>query len=265
MLVTSFAGALNPEVARQEREGNHEGIYSAWVHVIRNLAFVLIPTYALLLVMRREFITGLFTANYAASIPIFAVHLLIVVLTISMHYPILRVFDDLRYFRFKFYVLLLPVTFGALYLGWRTAGLVGVATAMVLTRVLDLLVIVSVVGRRLKLGVRDLGRLAPLLRTAGAALTAALAIGFLRLGLDGAQWVARLAGEMASLVKLKFTGTEWHALIVLGICSIVFVPVYLASAWGLGAVSDAEKAALNRLWAKLRLRRGGVQPVESST
>lgn len=256
MLVTSFAGALNPEVARQEREGNNEGIYSAWVHVIRNLAFVLIPTYALLMVMRREFITGLFTANYAASIPIFAVNLLIVVLTISMHYPILRVFDDLRYFRFKFYVVLLPVTFVALYVGWRTAGLVGVATAVVLTRVLDVLVIVSVVSRRLQLGMRHLASLAPLLRTAGAALIAAAAISFLRFGLNVAEWVARLAAEIANLVKLRFAAAEWHALLVLGICSIVFVPVYLVSAWGLGAFTDAEKAALNRIWAKLKLKSG---------
>src|SRR5262245_49864809 len=74
-LATSFACALNPELAKHKEENDYRAIINLWMDVIRKLAFFYTPAFALLLVLRREFITLLFTKNYAASVPIFAINL----------------------------------------------------------------------------------------------------------------------------------------------------------------------------------------------
>jgi O-antigen/teichoic acid export membrane protein len=265
VLTNSFASAFNPEVARHQQAGNYQGIYLAWAHVTRSLAFIFAPTFALLFLMRREFITGLFTAQYEASVSIFAVYLLMVLIQISMHYPILRAFDEFKYFRFKLYVVLLPVTFAALHLGWRVAGLAGIAAAVVFVRALDAVIIVRVIGRKMGMGWRDLRHFAPLSRIAAAAAAATIVTELAKIALIKSEWMTRLAGDIANLVKLRFTATEWNSLLLLVGCSLVFGIVYLACAWVMGAVTENEKAALGRLLAKFRLRRSGAGALESAS
>lgn len=264
VLNNSFSNALNPEVARHQQAGDYKGIYLAWTHVVRSLAFVLIPAFALMFVMREEFITGLFTAQYAPSVSIFAVNLLVILLKISMHYPILRAFDEFKYFRFKLYAVLLPVTFVALQLGWRAAGLVGIAAAVVFVRALDVVVIVRVVMKKLGVGVRDLRSLAPLLRIAAAAAIAAIVTSLVRVTLLKSEWLAQFAGDIASVMKRGLTGTESDELLTLACCSVVFGLVYLSAAWILGAVSESEKAGFRKLLVKFRLRREQARPVETA-
>jgi len=264
VLTNSFASAFNPDVARHERAGDYKSLLLAWAHVVRSLAFVLAPAFALLFVMRREFITGLFTAQYAASMPIFAIYLFVVLIQMSMHYPILRAFDEFKYFRFKLYAVLLPVTFVALHLGWRAWGLVGVAAAVVFVRVLDMIIIVRVVGRKLGIKARDLRYFAPLLRIAAAATIAAVGAGLARMALIKWGWVASAAGDISGFVKFALTAAEWNALLTLTGCSLVFGLVYLSAAWVLGAVSESEKAGLRKLLVKFRLRREQAQPIETA-
>jgi O-antigen/teichoic acid export membrane protein len=256
VLTGSFASAFNPEVARNQQAGNYEGIVLAWAHVTRSLAFVLAPTFALLLLMRREFITGLFTAQYAAAVPIFAVYLLVVLIQISMHYPILRAFDEFKFFRFKLYAVLLPVTFGALHLGHRVGGLAGIAAAVVAVRALDACVIVRVIGRKMRMGWRDLRRFAPLLRIAGAVGVATIGAGLARAALIKSEWLTGLAEAVANIVKRGSGATTAGSLLLLVCCSFVFGIVYLSSAWVMGAVTETEKAALGRVVGKFR--RGGA-------
>src|SRR5262249_56739790 len=123
--------ALNPELAKLKALNDHQAIISLWTDVIRKLAFFSAPAFALMLVLRREFITLLFTENYAASVPIFAVNLFGILLGIAVHLHVLRLFDRLKFFRLKLYLALIPVTLGALYAGLRVGGMIGVAVAVV--------------------------------------------------------------------------------------------------------------------------------------
>src|SRR5262249_25440517 len=127
MLSTSFASAINPDLARHKETGNNRAILRLWVEVMHKLALFSVPVFALLFVLRREFITVLFTANYEASVPIFAVNLITMLIWITVHLHMLRPFDQLKYFRLKLYLVLAPVTLGALYVGLRAGGMIGVA------------------------------------------------------------------------------------------------------------------------------------------
>src|SRR5262249_37112460 len=168
MLAASFANALNPELAKHKELNDHQAIISLWTDVIRKLAFFFAPAFALLLVLRREFITLLFTENYAASVPIFAINLFSMLLGIAVHLHILRLFDQLKFFRLKLYLALIPVTLVALYAGLRAGGMIGVAVAVVSIQALDAGVTLAMIKLELGMSRRDLRRLPPLPRTPAA-------------------------------------------------------------------------------------------------
>src|SRR5262245_34612716 len=234
VLTTSFACALNPELAKHKQMNDYLSIINLWMDVIRKLAFFFAPAFALLLVLRRELITMLFTENYAASVPIFAINLFSILLGVAVHLHILRLFDQLKFFRLKLYLALIPVTLGALYAGLRAGGMIGVAVAVVSIQTLDVGLTLARIKRELGMSRRDLRRLAPLLRIAAAAAAAAM-------------------GAMATRFMLRNS----HILVTFLICAAVFGLVYLITAVAVGAVSEAEKASLTNMWEVLS-RRGGV-------
>jgi O-antigen/teichoic acid export membrane protein len=241
MLAASFANALNPELAKYKERNDYRAIIDLWMDVARKLAFFFAPAFALLLVLRREFITLLFTENYAATAPIFAVNLFSILLGIAVHLHILRLFDRLKFFRLKLYLALIPVTLGALYVGLRAGGMIGVAVAVVSIQTLDVGVTLAMIKRELGMSRRDLRRLAPLLRIAAAAAAAA-------------------TGALATRFMLR----NAHTSVTFLVCAVVFALVYLITAAAAGAVSEEEKASLSNLWEVLS-RRGARFRISSAT
>jgi O-antigen/teichoic acid export membrane protein len=225
MLSSSFASAVNPELARCQEAGDARAIVWLWMDVVRKLALFYLPAFALLFAMRTELITLLFTANYSASVPIFAVNLIGVLFAVTIHMHILRLFDEMKYFRLKLYLVLLPITWGALWLGLRTAGLVGIAIAVVSMQALDLSINLFVIGRRLGIRRRDLSQLASLWRICGAA-AAAVVVTF--------------------VVKLALARLSVFALLCVG--AAVFGSIYLIAIFLLGAITREEQSRLREIF-----------------
>lgn len=240
VLIESVEAVLLSEVTRLEKDGAHQRIFHIWVNSMRMLAFAFFPICAMLFVLRHEFIVTLFTANYAAAIPIFAVNLINILLYVFLVGTVLRALPELRFFRVKFCLFLLPLTFFALYAGIRFAGLVGAITAVALTRLFDAIVTMIVVGRRLGVTRQDLWRFAPLGRQALASIVAALTTGF-----------------------VKFAMGPRPVQMVLVVCSLVFGTIYLISLFVSGAVTNEDQAMLRGLWQKVS-HLGMVRIVPSS-
>jgi len=241
VLTTSFACALNPELAKHKEMNDYRSIINLWMDVIRKLAFFFAPAFALLLVLRRELITMLFTENYADSVPIFAINLFSLLLGVTVHLHILRLFDQLKFFRLKLYLALIPVTLGALYAGLRVGGMIGVAVAVVSIQTLDVGLTLARIKRELGMSRRDLKRLAPLLKIAAAAAAAAM-------------------GALATRTALWHA----HAMVTFLVCAAIFGMIYMVTAAAIGAVSKEEKASLSNLWDSL-LRRGARIRMSSAT
>jgi O-antigen/teichoic acid export membrane protein len=221
MLLDSVISVLLPEVARREAAADYQGIIELWASAVRKLALVFIPAYTLLFIVRHEFITVLFTKNYAAAAPIFAINLLNIFLYICVPTSILRSFDKLKFLRLKLSLLMIPLGAVALFVGINSAGLVGAITAVVIVQTLDLAILVLAIAGRLRMSLRDVRRFAPVLRTvATASIAAAVTYG----------------------VKLLVTG--WSNFVVLAVCSTVFVTVCLIAAFVTGAVNAAEKVEM---------------------
>ena len=218
MLLDSVISVLLPEVARREAAADYQGIIQLWAAAIRKLSLFFIPVYMLLFVVRHEFITVLFTNRYAGAAPIFAINLLNILLYICVPTSILRSFDELKFLRLKLSLAMVPLGAIALYVGIRSAGLVGAITAVVIVQTIDLAILVLAIARKLKMTPKDLRRFAPVLRTLAAASIAA-----------------------AATYGVKLLVTGWSAFIALAVCSTVFVTVCLTAAFVTGALNASEK------------------------
>lgn len=223
-LIDAAETILLPQIARLEKDGSVQGIWEVWAGSVRFLAFFFFPVCAMFFVLRREFIVTLFTERYAAATPIFAVNLFNLLLYIFLVGTLLRAFPEFRFFRIKFCLVLLPVTWLALYVGVGANGLVGAIWAVALTRLLDISVTMFVIGRKLDVTWNDLKQLAPLVRLA-------LATG--------------IAVLLTIALKLVMPGypTPW----VLAIGMVVFGLSYVVALFGVNAVSPEEKLRLREL------------------
>src|SRR5262245_47281179 len=227
LLFDSVTSVLIPEVARRQAKADYSGIIELWVAAIRKIALFFIPAHAFLFVVRHEFIVTLFTKDYAAAAPIFAINLLNLFLYICVPTSVLRSFDDLKYFRLWLSLIMIPIAGAALYAGIHVAGLVGAITAMIIVQTLDLSILLARLARRLKLVPKDIRRLSPMLRTAAATGTAALVT-----------------------MSLKLMLSAFHGLVILVVCSAVFGAVFLVMAFITGAVTSSEKTEMRETLLK---------------
>lgn len=225
VLLDSVGSVIIPEFAKLEMKKDHQAIINLWFAAVRRVAFFFLPVCGLLFVMRYEFIVSLFTRSYLDAIPVFIINLFYMVLFVNLTGAVILAFDDLKFFRLKLYLALIPVTALALYFGIKSAGLVGAISAVVLVRALDILINVAVLRRRLGMSMSDLKLLAPIFRMLSAV---ALAI------------VAAMA--------VKPFATHLIAFIQLLVGSAVFGVVYLTGALVLGAVTKEERDSF-RSWA----------------
>jgi O-antigen/teichoic acid export membrane protein len=192
---------------------------------------VIVPACALMFVLRYEIITLLFTSAYIEAAPLFGIYLFSALLPMTLTGSPLRAHEEFKYFRLKLHLALLPVTFGALYLGIHAAGLIGAVVALLALQTLEAAIVLTAVGRRLGFVANDLRHLAPALNTALAAVAAAL---------------------VAFAMKLPLEHS--HALVKILLCATAFGIVYVFAAYTFGAVTDAEKAGFRATLSRFSSR-----------
>ncbi len=233
VLLDAMDTIMMPEIARLDQLGQRHKIGELWLQAIRTMGLFFIPACVVMFVLRHELIVGLYSEKFAASVPIFAVTLLNTLLLFNFTTAVMRPFDDMKFFRTKLYLCLMPVTFVLLYGGVRLAGLVGVMAAVVITRALDVAVTAYVLGKRLEMTASDWRTLLPLLRTALACVPAGLLVAFLL------PWLNALSQATinARVTAFLMGGT-------------IFATVYLPTAWMSGALGEPEKNWLRNGWQR---------------
>jgi O-antigen/teichoic acid export membrane protein len=200
-------------------EGRNRAVLAIWQHTTRKLALFLFPLVACLGVLSREVITFLFTARYAASIPLFVAWLGTIVLTTLQVDGVMRVYARTR-FLFLLNVARLAVI--AVLIRWLLMefGLLGAILA-------------AVAGTL----VFKIGALIRMRRWMTATTAELLPWKYLS-GLTGACIVAGLA---AWLAKASIAGPLFVVLIGGG---LVFASVFAALAWFGGLISDDERESI---------------------
>jgi O-antigen/teichoic acid export membrane protein len=236
MLSESVGAVMIPQVSMLEKQGDHHEILALAARVARKLALVYLPLYAFLIVMGREFLTALFTRQYAASWPIFAINLTLLPLSIFVSDPIMRAYAEHRQFLPKLYSALVVLLFGALWLGTSRFGLVWAISAVVGVSIIGRAATWIKIGTILGIRLRDVKLLKDVGKIAIAAAVSALATGLVRPALSGLP--------------------PFSALVV---CAAVFGVIFLAGILLLGLPTIEEKIYFKKLLS--RLWRPALKPV----
>jgi O-antigen/teichoic acid export membrane protein len=231
ILGESVGSVMIPRVSYLQHRGEHHEILAVTARAMRKLAAVFLPLYALMFVVRREFIVFLFTERYAASVPVFAVNLTLLPFSIFVLDPVMRAYAEHRYFLLKVRPFLIALMAVALWYVTRGHGLVAAVSVMVGVMVFERLIAAAKVASIVRMTRRDLPQFKDVAKIALASAAAGAAAVAVR---------AALAGQR------PFT--------VLCACGVGFTLIYLAAAIMLGVPTEGERQTLRGQVVRLRRR-----------
>src|SRR6266699_3099166 len=136
LLRESVGSVMLPRVSRLEQDEDRREILLLLARVARKLAIVYFPIYVFLLIVGREFITLLFTSQYAASWPIFAVYITVIPAGVLVLDPITRAYAEQRFFLLKLRLALFVAMTVVFVFGISRLGLVGTIVVVVAVQVI---------------------------------------------------------------------------------------------------------------------------------
>ncbi len=230
-----------PRISELQKQGAAREIVLLTARAMRKLAAIYFPLYAYLIVVGRELIKLLFTAQYLGSWPIFVINLTLLPSLILIVDPIMRAHAEHRFFLLKVRAATVVVLFAALWFGTQRFGLVGAISIMVGLTLVDRFIetgkawrIVGVTRRDVRL-LKDVGKLA---------------------------LAATLAGVATALVRLTVLGLR--PFVVLAVCGVAFASVYLICIWLLRVPTLDERAFVRQHLARVQRRlllRGAMNPL----
>jgi O-antigen/teichoic acid export membrane protein len=220
-----------PRVSFLQKEGEMHEIVLMTARVMRKLAFVFLPAYALFIVIGREFITFLFTANYLGSWPIFALNLTLLPFSILVLDPVLRAFVEHRYFLLKLRIVMFFFLIVGLWYGSMQFGMIGAVATLVLIGAFERLALLVKFGRVLNVTKHDL----VLFKDVGKLALA-----------------AAIAGITSAFVRSFLLGLK--PFVILVVCGIVFALVYLAAILLLKIITGEEFDLVRNHLARLQRR-----------
>lgn len=254
MLAESVNSVMIPRMSKLQSEGNKEEIKRLSFLSVQKLSLFYFPLTAFLAVMAPTFIVTLFTKNYEAAIPIFLINLILIPLQSVSVDAITRAFDGLGRFLVVIRIIACGVLFFVLFEEGRSYGLVGIIASVVIIMVIEKIVLIAVLVRKLKIGVADLPMLSGTFRTAGASIFAGattFAVDRL-LTAPVAEYVTLAARDTLGIAKTSLLDFI-SGVAVLSVCGAVFTAVFIACVFVLGILDEDEKQGLRSVLRKLRI------------
>lgn len=231
ILGESVGAVMIPRVSLLQKEGRAREILLVTTRAMRKLAAAYFPIYAFLLIVGREFITLLFTAQYIGSWPIFAINITLIPFNILTLDPLTRAYSQYRFYLLRVRALMLILQTAALWFVVNRFGLVGAIAVVVAGTLAERAVLAFKFGRVLGVGWADF----KLLKDVGKVA------------------LATIAASVAGLVVRALT-MGMRPFFVILYCGIAFSLVYLAALLLLGVPEDDERGAARRLLTNLRER-----------
>jgi O-antigen/teichoic acid export membrane protein len=246
MLAESVTSVLIPRMSELQSRNDTREIIRLTARAMQKLAFFYFPIYIFLLITAQTFITTLFTHNYSASVPIFLINISILPLYILISDPIVRAYQELGRLLLTLRIFIIVALVSALYFGIQYFDLRGMIAIVVVVSAFDRIVSTAIVVRKLKVEKRDLFLLKGIAQTAVSSLIAGAFTFLFYWEFNAAifQWGETFtrtifAAPNESIVDFIAGG------LVLGLCALIFLPIYLFTANRFGIIEDGEKAAFS--------------------
>jgi O-antigen/teichoic acid export membrane protein len=262
MLSESISSVLMPRMNELQLAGDHDEMIRLKARAMQKLAFFYFPIYVFLLITVQTFITTLFTQQYAASAPIFAINLTLLPFSILITDPIVRSYRELGRAFLLTRIMVLAALIAVLYYGLDHFGLTGMIAVAVGAIVIEKAIAETMVVRKLGIGIRHLPLLANVGKTAVISLLAGFFTYIVYVNIN--QYLHGVGEQFAEstlhasrLGTINFVGGS----LVLLISACVFAPIYLLAAHVWGVIEDNEKDSVRRFFRRVFPRRGAEPAV----
>jgi O-antigen/teichoic acid export membrane protein len=217
MLSDSVGSVLIPRISALQDKNSMQDIIDVTVKAIRGLAFAYAPIFVFVSIAANQVITVLFSDEYLASVPIFRVNLMMVLLAIVAVDPVLRAFKSEYIWLLRMNIALLALLCVALYFGTTRFGLVGAVSCVIIVQYIARGLLVWKITRLLNVRWDDLRPLADVLKTL---------------------LVASVAG--LSIAPLLRPIQHWGALASVMVCGAVYCGIYFLGLYLLKVPSESE-------------------------
>lgn len=258
MLYESISSVMIPRMSELEAQGKKRQMLLTSVSAMQKLAFAYFPLFVFLMIVAENFITTLFTAAYAASVPVFRINLLLLPFYCLMLDPVARSFPEVGRFLLKTRIALFFALISALWFGIRHFDLRGMIAIVVVVVLFERMLSLSKILRVLEAKRSDVYLLKPIGKTALAAVfSGGILFVFYWLTKDGLLSVC-LSFSHRALALIGFEkGADFiGGSLFLGICFVIFASVYLFSANWLGAIETEDKERIKKVvsgrWSAVR-------------
>lgn len=257
MLYESFGAVLIPRMSELEIAGNKREMFLTTISVMNRLAQVYFPLFVFLTIVANVFITTLFTSDYAASVPIFRINLLLLPFYCLMLDPIARAFPAIGRYLLKIRIVLFFVLLAALYFGLQYFDLRGMIAIVVVALIVEKIISGVKIFSILELEKGDFRLLKNIGRTAlAAALSGVVLLAFYTLTANYLTEICqKISRSITAFVHFEKAADFFGGSLFLGICFLVFTPLYLFLAARFGAIDAEEKEKLKNIFAKLTSRK----------
>jgi O-antigen/teichoic acid export membrane protein len=207
MLSDSVGAVLIPRISVLQTTNAKKEIVSLTVKAMRALSFAYAPTFVFVFLAANQVITVLFRAEYLASVPIFRINLMMVLLAIVAVDPILRAFKSQHAWMLRMNIALLALLVVALYFGTTRFGLIGAVSCVIIVQYIARSLLVWRISRLLEVRWAELRPLRDVLKTLLVSAVAGLCIFPL---LDPMQ-------RWGALASVLICGTIFSAIYVFGL------------------------------------------------
>lgn len=216
---SSVGNVLMVKLRAAAAAGDEARVLHLWKETTRRLALVFFPLTALLLLGAHDLITLLFTADYAAAVPVFMIWTTFILMSVADTDAVLRVYAETRFLA-GVNALCLAITLALVGAGIALFGLPGAVLATLVATLTGEVLAIRRFGKILGVPVRDLlpwGRLARIGGIGAAASVPAVIV----------QWV----GPANPLLSLPLMGCTY---------TLVYVGLVMVT----GVLSDDERRTL---------------------
>ncbi len=256
MLYESISAVMIPRMSELQALGQKREMLLMTVSAMHKLALAYFPIFVFLSIVAEEFITTLFTKNYAASVPIFRVNLLLLPFYCLMLDPIGRAFSEVGRFLLKIRIILFFALLGALYFGINHFDLRGMIAIVVVVVAFERLVSLSKILRVLEVESADVSLLKSIGKTALAALASgAVLFVFYSFARDFLTEVClEFSRSILAFVHFEKASDFVGGTLFLGICFALFGLVYLFFVNLFGALDAKDREKLKNVFRKLTRR-----------
>lgn len=271
ILYESISAVMIPQMSRLQAQGKKREMLLTTVNAMQKLALAYFPLFFFLMIVAEVFITTLFTKDYAESVPIFRINLLLLPFFCLIIDPIARAFPEIGRFLLKMRIVMFCALITALWFGIRYFYLRGMIAIFVVVFIVETIASLLKTLRILKVKREDIYLLKNVGKTAvSAALAGMFLAAFYWFAKDALLDVClNFSRRVLTLINFEKASEFFGGSLFLGICFLIFAAVYLFLANRFGAIESEDKEkvvdAFQKTLRRIGLRKKNQKPKTGET